>query len=491
MKMKIKKLFLMSMGLILALCTISPNLHAQRGTPQGGVMSIKAGNSLREVQEFHKAEYYLKRGLSRMRGVSKYWEAVAHESLGILYKQLEKHAQARFNFDRAEKLYEGLGMNLSVKVVSALKEGIEVKPAFFAGIEVGSKGVKGAIVSIEPGGDGNFIYEIMHDDSDKNPGTRAGTDAAIRETAEAVKYYYHEWIDKMVQEDPELPAIKESDIMIAISSGVQESLEEKGRLEDLKESIQRAIDRSYKDIRVVNSCEEPKLVAMGIIPASSRYVTSIFDIGSGNTKGGYLNLSDDFECSSFTFGTVSLTERIQEHAKKEGISYKEAATFLEKQIKREVSAELNRVPGYTNDEYKYTCLVGGIVWAFISFTKPETRGDRLVRFTTEEVRQFKENAFYNYESLINPDLSIVPNEVVNKAERDINLIKSKIFNQQNIIAGSIILESLVEAYNGSIEPKEFYFARDGYVGWITGHIIETISKRYDDAVDSADDDDRE
>ena len=89
------------------------------------------------------------------------------------------------------------------------------------------KELKGAIVSVVPGPDGGFIYDIMHDDSDKNPGTRAGTDAAIRETAAAVKYYYHEWIGKMIEEDAELPAIQEADIMIAVSSGVQESLEEK------------------------------------------------------------------------------------------------------------------------------------------------------------------------------------------------------------------------------------------------------------------------
>ena len=115
------------------------------------------------------------------------------------------------------------------------------------------------------------------------------------------------------------------------------------------------------------------------------------------------------------------------------------------------------------------------------------RAKRLVQFTDKEVERFKESAYNNYESLINPDLSKVPEGVLSKAERDINLIKSKIFNQQNIIAGSIILESLVEAYNSGIEPKEFYFARDGYVGWITGHIIETISKRYE-VVDPTDDD---
>ena len=112
---------------------------------------------------------------------------------------------------------------------------------------------------------------------------------------------------------------------------------------------------------------------MGIIPATSRYVTSIFDIGSGNTKGGYITLQDEdyFECSSFSFGTVSLTERIQKLAKRKGITYLEAARTIEPQIKQEVSAEINRIPGYTNSEYKYTCLVGGAVWAFISFTKPE------------------------------------------------------------------------------------------------------------------------
>ena len=480
MKMNIKKWFNLCLALLLASTLLTISMNAQSGLPMGGVLSLKAGNSLREAQEYKKAEYYLRRGLSRVKAAkNKYWEASAYEFLGLLYRDLENNFQAEINFGKAEKLYQEIGMNLSARVAQSLKENARGDIAYFAGIEVGSRGVKGAIVAMQPGEKGNFVYEIKYDDSKKNPGTIEGTEAAIKETAEAVGYYYNDWIKNTVTGDSEIENIDGKDIMIAISSGVKQSLEEKGTLDDLVLAIQERIGDRNKEIRIVDSCEEPRLVGKGTIPASSRYITSIFDIGSGNTKGGYIDWGTDaFSCSSFEFGSVSLTKQIQEKANEEGINYLEAAKRIEPKVKEAIQSEFRRLPGFK--DRKYACLVGGIVWAFVTYNHPERRDERLVTFNLEEIKQFKKDAIHNYDRLTNPDLSELPENILETVEGEVNLIRSRIFNQENLIAGAIILEALVEEYTSSIKSKELYFARDGYVGWITGYIIETISARYED-----------
>ena len=47
---------------------------------------IKAGNTLREVKQYDQAEEYLNKALNILRNKEKYWEAVAYENLGFLYR---------------------------------------------------------------------------------------------------------------------------------------------------------------------------------------------------------------------------------------------------------------------------------------------------------------------------------------------------------------------------------------------------------------------
>ena len=52
------------------------------------------------------------------------------------------------------------------------------------------------------------------------------------------------------------------------------------------------------------------------------------------------------------------------------------------------------------------------------------------------------------------------------------------YDQKALLAGAIWLDELIQQVNTVNPNKKFIFPRYAYVGWISGYIIDKISKQY-------------
>ena len=70
-------------------------------------------------------------------------------------------------------------------------------------------------------------------------------------------------------------------------------------------------------------------------------------------------------------------------------------------------------------------------------------------------------------------------QINRRPEKMENIVQAqKDFPQEQLIAGLTILEALLTEYSKAPPSKKFYYARQGYIGWITGYIMREIQKEY-------------
>ena len=440
--------------------------------PEPGVRSIKIGNSLREISQYDQAEYYLRRGLDRIKGKNDYWEAAAYEALGLLYQDLGDNLSAERYFQQAYALYGKLGMQLSARVVKTKIDELGEQEEIVAGIEIGSKGVKASVLSVKPNSDGTFSYKNLYAHS-INTDIIEGSERAIIETASAVRTFFHDTIVGKYGVSEEL-------VFVVASSGVRQELGKAGLMEHAIRVVDSILNVSGKTVAVLDECQEAMLVTKGTLAPRYRFSTSLLDIGSGNTKGGFfIQETKAFECLGYQYGTKTLTDRIRKYAEEEGIEFAEAARRLEPQIRSEIEAEFNRKPGMRDPGRSEVCLVGGVVWAMVSYLRPEAVDLNFVDLKPSHFETFKRMAIENYEVLTNPDLSRLDEESYKRANRDASNARNRVFDQENIISGAILLNCIVAEYNRSGGEKRFVFGRSGYIGWISGYAITEFAKRYE------------
>lgn len=137
------------------LCALSLFSYAQ---PNLAVRQIKIGNTYRETNQYKEAERLLLSGLTSIRQQKdKYWEAVACENLGLLYRDMEDSLQAIRYIDTAQKIYQQLSLDGSRIAMQQLSESIKKIADSYAGIDIGSTGVKLSIVQVTLGREGRYI----------------------------------------------------------------------------------------------------------------------------------------------------------------------------------------------------------------------------------------------------------------------------------------------------------------------------------------------
>jgi tetratricopeptide (TPR) repeat protein len=452
-------------------------LQAQGGLPLPAIRQLKIGNSFREANQYERAEEYLNKGLANIRGKDKYWEAFAYESLGILHKEMGENPLAVQNFNKALNLYNELGMQLSAKLVQSIRDGIEGKKETFAGIEIGSKGVKFVIVSmiINPNKRYQFKVEV---DSSRNVDIINGKPENIAAAAKAVRfYYYSQALGKHKLSDDK--------IFIVFSSGAKDNLSKIDKFRTAYQVVKDSLNLPTRAIDSLTACQEAEYLARGIMPNAELYTSTVLDIGSGNTKGGYVaKQAPRFRCFDLDYGSVSLSQKIKALATQENLSYAQAAKKIEPSVRDAVRKKFAAGDGLIAKSKNKVWVVGGIAYAMVTYIYPAQIKEVWPRMYPKDVERFSAMAMVDYEKLTNPELSAYSPDIRDAAGKEAKRVREKVFNQETLIAGSIILNAIFSEFSATTssgaKEKEFYFNRDGYIGWITGYMVEAVKKRYDD-----------
>ncbi len=445
-----------------------PDIQAQTVSEDQALQYIKTGNTLREAQQYERAEEMLKIGLEATKGKNRYWEASANELLGMLYRDVSDTTKAVFYINEALDIYRDLRVATSVRALTDILNGMQGKPERYAGIEIGAKGVKLSVIAARLNIEGFYQFKILHDES-INPNIVTLADSAINQAIEAVNLFLKKAKDEF--------KISEEHIYLIGSSGVREAAQRANQLASLTQQLNDGIE-SDTQVKFITAEEEAFLVIQGSTLPKYRAISSTVDIGSGNTKGGFVRGigGELLEPITFSFGTETLVPSIKQRQLNGDISYDSATVLVGKEIQQEVARAFAMNSGLKTRAIVH--LVGGVVWAATSYMYPESAQELFVRISPRHVQQFKHLAIESYQKATNPSLEGIADSTL-RAMAQANILQAqKDFGREQLIAGLTILEALLTQYSQTPPTKRFIYARQGYIGWITGYIMREIRQEY-------------
>lgn len=341
----------------------------------------------------------------------------------------------------------------------------------FAGIEVGSKGVKMSLVEIDKKATRAGSFHLLKDSS-VNTDFISFNEASFLATLNGLTGLFN-----AINNQYQVPSQR---IFTVVSSGVKGQAEKDNKtawIHKLVDSFRARVGEPQRKVEVVDIKDEARLSHMGIVPEEKRYSTFLVDIGSGNTKGGYFPNGNTSEIKLFqvNWGTKSISNAVEKRMEGD-----QSMSNFSRQLYRVLS-------GAPNSEIEYAVNVsgaynmsdniafsGGIAWSVSTLLYPEMVDNSVIPVTYDEVQKFSERLIRNYSDFsTEATLKKVADNTVDKAlllkeVKDVN----KVFDQKALIAGVGLLLKIMRQFEGVYEKKQFYLVKNGQVGWISAYVDE-------------------
>ena len=431
---------------------------------------LQTANSLMEVQQLEAAEDYFNKGLKRaVVNNDIYTQAYAYQGLGTLYSKLDQTPKAIENYQKAVKLYKSIKLNVLATVVESLLKSAQGIGDIYAGVDIGAKGLKMSIIEVKLSKDRQYDYTLLGD-------TSINTDAAElsyqseKETTEGLSLLW-----KIIKERYK---IANTNIHIVISSGLRQELEKYNKVEYFAYVVRpKEMDFSVT-INSVTPVQEAELSILGIVPQKDRFSANQLDVGSGNTKGGYFDATRKVVPVTFPLGTKSFQRLVDARENGDITHFTYAA---EKLWKDSIAATLDKEFIDKGDikSKDVVYLSGGIVWALTSYLYPQDAQKSYVEISAKDISDFRIMVLNSYDQLSKPpSLFTISNpQTAELAKKNINRVY-KTYDQRALTSGAIILDELVKRVNAGNSNQKFIYPRYGYVGWISGYIINKVTHQY-------------
>lgn len=343
------------------------------------------------------------------------------------------------------------------------------KSSVYSGIEVGSKGVKMSLLEIDESSKDNTAYNVLKDTS-INTDFISFTQPTYLATLNALNKLY-----EISTKDYKIPT---NHVFTAISSGVNiqaEKEDKKNWIDQLISAFKFNYNEPERKVTVIDVIEEGRLSHLGIVPDSKRYNTFLIDIGSGNTKGGYFpnNNTKDFKLFQLSWGTKSTANAAEKRADGDN-----SLDNFNKNLSRVLNgAENSEIIYAVNESGSYplsdnVVFSGGIAWALATLMYPELIDNPVVPVNYDELVKFNEKILTSHATL--SDYYIVKTltdntldkEAIGKAVKTVN----KVFDQRALLAGTGLMLKIMRQFTSTQERKNFYFVKNGAVGWITAYV---------------------
>lgn len=368
-------------------------------------------------------------------------------------------------------LFSGLFFCLPANAQSNLKFKYK-RSTLYAGIEVGSKGVKLSLVEVSKNNRNTDFNVVL--DSSVNSDFISFTPESFKNTVSSFAGLYKNTIEQY--------GVPGSKIYTVVSSGVKvtaERLEKTNWIENMIDSFRSVIQEPDRKVVVITPEEEARLSHLGIVPDDKRFNTFLIDIGSGNTKGGYFPGpgTDKIKLFTLNWGTKSIA-----NAAVERMSGDKTLENFHKQLQRVLAGDADKEVIYAvniSGAYKMSdniAFSGGAAWAVATLLHPEMLANPVVPVTYDEVKNFLDQLYKNYDALtadkLSKQLNGTPEEkaAVKKAAGIVN----KVFDQNAMLAGTGLLLKIMRQFEGIYEKKQFYLVKNGQVGWISAYVNESI-----------------
>ncbi len=325
----------------------------------------------------------------------------------------------------------------------------------FAGIEIGSKGIKMSVIDVHNIKKGNIDVKSYWTE---NVAIAKGisidgnmTEENIDKAVTIINNNYNKFKNEM--------KVSDDNIFIVGSSGVA-----------MAQNTQTLIDKvkaaTGKEVEFIEAHMEGKMLLKGCIPPVDYKNSIILDIGGGNTKGGYVDVVNNnsfvFFPLSLNYGSVTLTETIIKKTNSDDLGEYNSRSFTFLPVLREqVNAMYKSKPQALNKEKIY--MSGGAVWAFYTLYKGVTK---------EAFNQFKLEDVISYDAILKNNFKKF--EDLAKTDEEIEKVL-KTYSQKYLISGSNILLVCLEAIP-DVDKKKLYFAKEGQIAWLVSYITDRSKK---------------
>lgn len=334
----------------------------------------------------------------------------------------------------------------------------------YAVVEIGASGVKGMVVQTVPenGDPENPPVKMLkqYEPLDKN----AFTAEAASRVGTAVSEMHKQMLDEF--------KVPKSHFYLVGSSGIPA---------EVKSALAGKTFLEGAAIEYIDAEKEAALVFRGIVSPRRLGQVVTLDIGSGNSKGAYVEKSKPevkFTTYSIPWGTKTYAQEINK-GRKDGSQFMVVADPLRKElILPAVQSAVRDFPGMQNLRRVY--LAGGTPWAMATLIHPEEIGaDRKgresswVKISVEDITKYYTKATTDPAALLQPDLSGVSKENRQKAEDEVARV-GKVFNHDQLTAGAQILKTFADEMH--FDKKDaIYFARRALYAWPQGYILEKLA----------------
>lgn len=333
----------------------------------------------------------------------------------------------------------------------------------YAGIEVGSKGVKlcvlnNRIVATELSKKVIYDTTINTDFIKFSKATNDASSAAVLSLYRIANQNFN---------------VNSKDIFLAISSGVKQTAEREKKEENIAlfaNNLRELLRDPAREIEVVTVYQESIFTHKSMIPQEENMTTIIIDIGSGNTKGGYFISSNVFNVFNIPWGTKSTTNAAEKVCDTP-CSIEEFSTLLTKKLNQISEKDLPMAVdkcGITNYDFKIL-FSGGIAWATATLAKPDLIKEKIIDLSFIETEKFHNQLVKNFEKLTGGEFS--------QLYIDEKYRVQKVFNQTSLIGGSGLLLKVMKKFERVNGTKKYGFIKNNKAGWLPAFIIDKIEVR--------------
>jgi len=326
------------------------------------------------------------------------------------------------------------------------------------GIEIGAKGVKATAVELGGSPDRPTVKTILNAVSNTTVTTgvvKTGKYSAdaIRDTAqEAGK------LAKRLRDELGIPPEK---IRVIGSSGLPPA----SNRDELINAVK--IATGLPAMEFLTPCREVELNIAGLVPDAERKNAVLVDVGSGNTKGGFIGPESQGVCFSVPLGSVTYAERVKKDSP--GKPFPAAAselrpTILEAPLAEQVAANPELATRPT------VFLAGGAVYALTTLMHPEAISHDKVTLSASDIADYVKLLSEGANVPV-PDLTKIKSpETRAAADKEVRNVLDT-FTYDNLVAGAEILKALSGALK--FQDKTLIFDRNGVTAWIRASISPT------------------
>lgn len=348
------------------------------------------------------------------------------------------------------------------------------KSTVYAGIEVGSKGVKMSILEVGKNAQTSGAFNILIDTS-VNTDFISFSSSSFQKTLDGLYGLY-------------MTATKEYNIapkkvFTVISSGVKMQAEKDKKTPEITKlisSFKIKINESSRKVEVVDVLQEARLSHLGIVPNDRRYNTFLIDIGSGNAKGGYFPYDNinDFKLFQLNWGTKSTANAAEKKCDELDKSLKNYRRQLQNILATAENTEIIYAVNAsgTYDKSDYIAFSGGIAWSVATLLRPEMVDNSVISVSFDDVIKFSEKLYNNHPAF--SDSAIAKTLQANNPDKAA-IVKSvktvnTVFDQRSLMAGTGLLLKIMRQFVSSTETKQFYLIKNGQVGWISAYVDQAV-----------------